>query len=275
MASRSRESRRRSTRLPGVWHGGLAPAEGVERPLVQHGVRGRVFVGWRVFSGLIIVSLLLVLFLFFSADAFYIHSIAVGGLEYLTKEEVFALSDIANLHVFWVDPEAVRQNILRSPTVADARVTVGWPPRMVQIIVQERQPALVWEQSGVATWIDVQGRVMQQREDRPDLLRISDYVTEGPLAPNTKLDTRIISGALQLRSMFPTIDLLRYHPNKGLGYQDGRGWEVWFGIGTDMPEKILVYDAIVANLLSRNIQPTEINVANPDAPYYSVLGGGE
>lgn len=273
MASRSRESRRRPGRLPGVWYGDQTDT--AERPVVSHGVRGRVFVGWRLFSSLIIVSLLLVLFLFFSADAFYVHSIAVGGLEYLTKEEVFALTNIANMHVFWLDPAEIRQNILRSPTVADASVQVGWPPHMVQVVIQERQPALVWEQAGVATWIDVQGRVMQQREDRPDLLRIADYVTEGPLAPNTRLQTEIITGALQLRSMFPNIDLLRYHPSKGLGYQDGRGWEVWFGVGTNMPQKILVYNAIVTNLMGRNIQPTEINIANPDAPYYSVLGGVE
>jgi len=78
---------------------------------------------------------------------------------------------------------------------------------------------------------------------------------------------------LQLRSLFPNIEVLRYHPHKGLGYQDGRGWEVWFGIGTDMPEKILIYEAIVANLQARGIQPGEVDVSNPDAPYYSVLWG--
>jgi hypothetical protein len=273
MASRSREGRRRTERLPGVWHGTLSQAEGSPRPVIQHGARGRVLVGWRFFSGMIIACLLLVLFLFFSADAFYVHSIAVGGLEYLTKEEVFALSDIANMHIFWVDPAAVRASILRSPTVADATVYVGWPPQMVQIVVEERQPALVWEQAGVAAWIDVQGRVMPQRQDRPDLLRIYDYDTEGPLAPNTRVDTGAVSGALQLRSMFPNIDALRYHPHKGLGYQDGRGWQVWFGVGTNMPEKIRVYDAIVENLLSRTIYPEEINVARPDAPYYCCVGG--
>ena len=33
-----------------------------------------------------------------------------------------------------------------------------------------------WEQSGTANWVDIQGRIMQQREDRPDLLR---EVSEG------------------------------------------------------------------------------------------------
>jgi hypothetical protein len=258
-----------------MWQGGREPAG--EQPPVQHGVRGRVFVSWRVFSGLIILTLVMVLWLFFTADLFYIHSVAVGGLEYLTKEEVFALSDIANVHIFWVDPEQVRQSILRSSTVADARVEIGWPPNMVQIIIEERQPALVWEQSGVATWIDIQGRIMQQREDRPELLRIGRDSTPGeattPLGPNDRLDVNIVNGALQLKSLYPNVSLLRYHPDKGLGFADERGWEVWFGTGLDMPQKILVYDAVVTDLTARGVQPGEVNVSNLDAPFYSTMWG--
>ena len=275
MVSRSRESRRRAERAPGVWHGPLAANERRERPAVQHGVRDHNLLGWRIASGFIIVCLIGVLFVFFTANIFYVHSIAVGGLQYLTKEEVFALTDTANMHIFWVDPAEVRANLLRTPSIAEAEVHVGWPPNMVQIVIEERQPALIWEQSGVATWLDLQGRVMQLREDRSDLLRIvtDEGVGDGPPAPNVQLETGIVGGALQLRSLFPNIERLRYHPEKGLGYNDGRGWEVWFGTGTNMPDKILVYDALVDNLLSRGIQPAEIVVANPHAPFYAVVGG--
>ena len=40
-----------------------------------------------------------------------------------------------------------------------------------------------------------------------------------------------------------------------------------------MPEKLLIYEAIVENLVARQIVPSEMNVVNPDAPYYSVLQG--
>lgn len=269
MATRSREGRRRLNRAPGVWRGPLASP--TERPAVQHGARERSLLGWRVVSGFLIVCLVAVLFMFFTTDIFYVHSISVGGLQYLTKEEVFALTDIANMHLFWVDPQQVRQSVLRSPTIADARVEVGWPPQMVTIVIQERQPALVWEQAGVATWLDVQGRVMNLREDRADLLRIvAAEAVDGPLSPNVQVDVDIVSGALQLRTLFPQITGLRYHPEKGLGYVDGRGWDAWFGTGTDMPEKLVVYAAVVENLLSRGIAPREVNVASPHAPFYAV-----
>jgi hypothetical protein len=267
----SREGRRRSNRSPGIWRGPLRTGE---RPTVEHGVRDRSFIGSRLISGLIVIGLVGVLFVFFSADAFYVHSIAVGGLQYLTVEEVFALTEIADMHVFWVDPAQVRESILRSPTVADAQVTVEWPPQMVKVVIEERQPALVWEQSGVSTWIDLQGRVMLLREDRPDLIRVvTENQVDGPLGPNVQLDSDIVSGSLQLRSLYPEIAVLRYHPEKGLGYTDGRGWDVWFGTGTDMPEKLIVYQAIIENLLARGIQPGEISIANRHAPFYSVVQG--
>jgi hypothetical protein len=269
MTLRSRERRRKEARAPAIWRGPLTPADSIERPAVQHGTRRQVFVSWRVFSAMIVFSLSLVLLLFFSTDVFYIHSVTVGGLRYLTKEEVFALTDVANLHVFWVDPDAVREAVLRSPTIADARVYVTWPPNMVQIIIEEREPALVWEQAGAATWIDLQGRVMRQYEDRPDLLRVAaDQSIEGPLGPNVRIDAGIVNGAVQLHALFPDVSLFRYNPIKGLGYRDLGGWDAWFGIGTDMPEKYLIYQKIVSDLRLRGIQPVEVNLVNPDAPYY-------
>lgn len=273
MTSRLRDRRRNATRTPSILRGPIGAPDMAEREPLQHGARRWGFNGWRMLSGMIAVGMAVVLFLLFTANIFYVHSIAVGGLKYMSKEEVFALAGIANMQIFWIDPQEVRKNILRSPAIADASVQVGWPPNMVQIVVEEREPALVWEQSGVAVWIDVQGRVMSQREDRPKMLRISSDVDDGPMSPNVQVGVDIVTGALQLKALRSNIEVLRYNPGKGLGYQDGRGWMVWFGTGTNMPEKILIYETIVENLKSRGVQPAEISVINPDAPYYSLTGG--
>jgi hypothetical protein len=113
---------------------------------------------------------------------------------------------------------------------------------------------------------------MRQREDRPDLMRVSvDDSVAGAVGASVEPD--IVSGAVQLQSLVPGIRVLRYHPDKGLGYNDQRGWQAWLGTGTDMPEKVLIYNAIVSSLQVRGIVPSEISVADPDAPYYSVLSG--
>lgn len=241
---------------------------------MSHGIERRFRFSWRFVSAFIVLVMLGLLVLFFSAGTFYVHTVAVGGLETLTKEEVFALTNVANYHLFWIDPEQVRDDLIGSPTIADADVTLGWPPQMVRIVIQERQPVLVWEQAGAATWIDLQGRVMRLREDRPNLIRVSyEGAAEDPLGPNDSVPPGVVNGALQLRELLTDIDLLRYSPDYGLGFRDARGWDAWFGTGTDMPDKILIYNTMVDNLLSRGIQPNVVSVADPNAVYYSTLLG--
>jgi hypothetical protein len=272
MSSRLRDRRRKEQRAPAIWHGAVA-AETGERSAVQHGSRGRSRMSWRLVSLLLIISLSIVLALFFSSNAFYVHSVSVGGLRYLTKEEIFTYANIANLHVFWIDPDQVRRNIMREPTVADARVYIAWPPNMVQIIIEEREPALIWIQSGVAVWVDLRGRVMQLREDRSDLPRVLvDDIDGDELGLNVQVPSDVVNGVLQLAELLPGVDGFRYNANKGLGYNHPNGWQVWFGVGMDMPEKLLIYEAVERDVVTRGIVPYEINVVNPDAPYYCIDG---
>ncbi len=225
----------------------------------------------RMLSSVILFSLLVVLLLFFQSDAFYVHRIEVGGLSYLAADEVFTLSGVATTHIFWVNPAEVRDNILLSPSVAAVDVSVGWPPHLLQIEVQERQPALVWEQAGVRTWIDVRGRVMPQRTDLEGLLLIIAEDVDTPVGPHIVIPQDVVDGALQLKRLYPNIETLIYNSAEGLGYQDARGWRAWFGSGTDMPAKLNVYDAIVANLEAQGIFPEYVDVGNVDSPHYKVF----
>ncbi|GAB4569223.1 MAG: hypothetical protein Kow0077_01380 [Anaerolineae bacterium] len=232
-----------------------------------------VLLSARMLSAVILLSLGIVLFLIFQTDAFYVHHIEVGGINYVTAEEVFTLSGVANLHLFWIDPVEVRERVLKSPSVADARVVVGWPPHGVQIEVREREPALIWEQAGVRTWIDVRGRVMQQRIDLEGLLRIVVENSDTPVGPNVVIPQDVVDGALQLRALRPELDALLYDAVEGLGYQDVRGWRAWFGTGTGMAARLNVYEAIVADLEARGIYPELIDVGDINAPYYKVWWG--
>ena len=265
MTIRSREQRvverkrTKSSRAPGV----LRQRTTEELPSVQHGARG-LQINWRIFSGLMVVCLIIVLGLLFTVDAFYVHRIEVAGLRYLKQSEIYTLTDIANTHIFWVDAEQVRRNIMQAPTVADAEVVVGWPPDIVRITVTEREPALVWEQAGVPVWVDVNGRVlMLPQEDREDLVHVMVEGVNEIVEASTRIPPEVINGALQLRELLPDAGALRYHPQKGLGFVDTAGWEAWFGSGTDIGVKILVHKRTVTeygNLPSLR----EIDVSSPD-----------
>jgi cell division protein FtsQ len=270
--SRTRERRRRNRQYTGVLRSDRPRTSQESRATEQ--VEGREGFSWRLISGLMVILLSIVLFLFFYSDVFYVNSIWVGGVEYMTVEEVFTYAEIANYHIFWVEPEQVRENVMRYPSVAKAEVGIGWPPNMITIDIEEREPVLVWEQNGVAFWIDIQGNVMDLREDQPDLVRI---VVDDPLidafGQNGRLNTDVIYAVIQLFDLRPDVTSWRYDLVKGLGFRNANGWDVWFGLGTNMSEKIQIYETLSSNIIARGIQVSELNIVNPDAPFYIVLWG--
>jgi hypothetical protein len=242
------------------------PGEGVAR---RRRVNIWQVLNWRVVSALMVIGFGFVLYLFLSMDAFYVSSVAIGGEKYVAREEIFRFSDVARQHIFWVDPADVAERLEEVPNIAEATVLVGWPPNTVQIIVVEREPALVWEQQ-IRVWVDVNGIVMKQREDIDGLLRIVVPNAAEPISVGQHIPQSVVEGALQLRYRYPNIDVLLYDSMKGLGYHDGRGWTVWFGTGEAMETKLRVYNALVAEIVSQ-VQPGEIVMADPDRPYYTVL----
>jgi hypothetical protein len=255
---------------------------------VPRGMPFRIYVSMRWFSGAIVIALIAVLLLLFSRDVFFIREIFVGGTKYLTPPEIFERSGLANMHIFWVDPSEIKAKLEQDPTIANASVEVGWPPNMVQITITEREPALVWAQSGQNVWVDVRGRVMALRRDEAALVRVivekpskSAHISKCPLmgmdevlGPGSCIDADIVAGVLQFKALYPSVTEIVYDPAKGLGYHDGRGWILWFGNGVDIGTKMAVYNKIVSDVLAKGLHPIEIDVSDPDAPYYSTAPTG-
>jgi hypothetical protein len=244
------------------------------RPLERVRPIGLVWLSWRWVSGTLTGVLLVILVGMLSSDAFYVTTVSVGGVNYLSREDVFRFAGISNEHIFWVNSQEIEARLEANNNIAEAEVRVGWPPRMVQILVQERAPVMIWEQANDRVWVDVNGLVMFQREDRPDLLRVvydpSLPEAEVPVTPDTRLPQEVVHGALLLKSQLASIDVLLYHPQKGLGWRDPRGWMAWFGIGDNMAMKARVYESLVAYNIDA-LQFAEINIADPDNPVYTVL----
>lgn len=272
-ASHVQSHKRPSERPPGILHRASRGAA-VERQSVEHYEKAADDTRWRVISALAFLMFSALLVLIFTGDAFYVQSIQAHGLIYQTGEEIFAFSDIADYHIFWLDPELIRANILRSASVADASVELGWPPDMVTVQVEERQPALLWSEAGKEVWIDLQGRAMPVRADIPGLPRVTvDGGFEGPLTAGRELGQDTVLGALRMQEILPDGTDLDYNPIYGLGWTNHRGWRIWVGSGTGMSEKIGIYEFLFDNLAARGIEVEELNIANPDAPFYRVLWG--
>jgi len=268
MAQQIRTPRRSATaRRPAVRRQGRSPLSGI----------GRRF-SWRfVSAGLVLASIALGVFIF-TNPIFLVTQVEVGGVRNVPPDEIFTNSGIAGYHILWVDPQEVQQNVTQSPSLSSAQVVLQWPARVI-IFVREREPALVWEQGGEHYWVDVNGNLMRLRQDLPNLVRV---INEGEAIPfscpgpgcseedKVTIDPAVVLGAQQLKTLRSNIDMLYYDPVRGLSYQDGRGWRGYFGIGTNMDLKLVIYETLVDNLQQRGITPIHIDVSNPDAPFYYI-----
>lgn len=240
----------------------------IERPEARVRPRGVIWISWRWLSATISVFLIVILYVMLSSPIFFVDTIAVGGERYLSPEQVFEAANIANKNLFWMDVEDIERRLEDNSSIADAQVFIGWPPNSVSIFITERDPALVWEQGNLRVWVDVNGIIMFQREERDDLLRI---VYQGDTIPdldvNSTIDREVIAGALQLKAKLPSIKVILYDPIKGLGIREEGNWKAWFGIGTDMERRLLVYQQIVRSYYP-TIQFVEVDVSDADHPTY-------
>lgn len=274
---RSRSSRRRAERTPGILRGTRLAQPDAER-VIEHGIRNQLHVNWRLVSGLMVIALSVVLFIFFATDLFYVRSISVGGVQYLDESEIFRYAEIAEMHVFWIDPEEVQERLVNaSEVIADANVVVGWPPNMIRIFIEEREPQLIWVQAGVTALVDLHGGVLRypgDDESLPDLMRVVAVPSvEGPPGADTPISSGAVTGALQMQEIGFQGELI-FHPVKGLGFREAGGWDVWLGVGADMPNKLKIYEELRDYLLTQGITPAEINVSDLNGVYYCGVGEG-
>jgi hypothetical protein len=270
---RARQQKRKTERAPAVWRGDAVPKPkpNTERP-IDHSLRRKVGVSWRVVSGFIVLCTIGLLVIMFQTEFFKVRTITVVGATYIDPSEVFRYTETAGLPIFLIDPNDVRDAILsKSRLIADARVTIGWPPEMIKIVIEERKPALVWTQYDIRVLLDLQGNILRQprpEEIFPNLIHvIADQSVNEPPLPEKRIPLDVVNGALQLRQLLSGIEILRYNATKGLGFRES-SWDIWLGTGTDMPNKLLIYEALRDNLLKRGITPIEINVADTRAVYY-------
>lgn len=214
---------------------------------------------------------------------FYLTTVPVEGVNVIPAAEIVAASGLGGNHVFSVNPGEAAERINEVPGVISATVTLQWPNEVL-IQVAEDEPIVIWQEGGMDFWVTEDGRILPSRGMAAGLLRI---VSERQPAPVIGIDEGqeeretavtpsgidfvsidVLEGALQLRQLRPNIDQLYYAPAEGLSYQDGRGWRAYFGTGTDMSQKLVVYEAIIQNLMDQELTPAYVSVGNQEKPYF-------
>jgi hypothetical protein len=222
---------------------------------------------------------------------FYLTYIPVEGSFTIPPADIVQASELGGTHIFAVDPAVAAAQIADLPGVISATVTIGWPNEVL-IRIREDNPVAVWQEGDQDFWVTANGRLIPARTGSIGLLRIQSEMERavapiaseagnnnggGDEAGNDQAPVQaslafipadVLAGAIQLRDLRPNIESLYYRPAGGLSYEDGRGWRVYFGTGSDMAPKLVIYEAIVEDLLARGLMPAYISVSNKEKPYY-------
>jgi len=212
-----------------------------------------------------------------NSSTFAVSAAELKGAQRLSTAEVNAALGISGQPVFTAVPsQMVAQLRADFPDLSAASVHVGLPNRLV-VEVTERTPLLAWSQNGAVTWIDASGIAFPPRGAVQGLIPVDATGTppqiqldaSAPAYEHPYLAPDMVQAMVTLYPYLPQGVTMTYDPQYGMGWNDSRGWSVYFGQSTsDIPMKIKVYQAIVDTLTSQGIQPTLISVEYLDAPFY-------
>jgi len=223
---------------------------------------------WRLLSGPLVVSLLLGLLWITNAGIFHVNGIQVQGLKRFTEGEISQAINIKGSSIFFINPERIKQDLqLTYPGLSEVEVTVAWPAT-VSISLEERYPVLAWNWDGHVRWVDDNGVAFEPHDEGLDVIQVKSAMLP-PTVDDRFVDPRIVRTVNALANYLPeNVDMV-YDPAHGLGWNDPRGWVVYFGFNDDdATQKMILYQSLVEYLEGKRIAPAIINVEFLDAPYF-------
>ena len=239
----------------------------------------RFEVGWRLLSFFISLLLGAALYLAWTLPMFRVTVAQVIGNQRITADEINAVLNSAGQPIFTLLPSDLEQRIrLDHPELASAKVTLALP-NVVSINLTERQPVILWQQNGAYTWVDEHGVAFRPRgpQGANKLISVNALAAPPPsqssatdaLSPTPYVSEDMVKAIQILAPNVPSGATLTYDPHYGLGWSDSRGWQAYFGSGSqDMIMRLKVYQSLVSSLLQRGIYPVFVNVQYSNAPYY-------
>ena len=234
--------------------------------------------GMRPLSFLLSLLFGAALYFAYSLPELRVTQAQVAGNHLILAQELNAAMNISGQPIFLLRPEELETRLrLNYPELTSVEVTVELP-NVVSVNVVERRPVVRWEQGGGYTWISEDGVAFRPRGEIPELISVVAVSAPAltlsaadPLNPVPFISTEMVQALKGLAGHVPPGMAIVYDPVLGFGWNDPRGWLVYFGTkASDVELKMRVYESMVNSLAQRGIRPAMINVTHPTAPYYRI-----
>lgn len=233
--------------------------------------------GSRLLSFFAVALLGTALYFAFNLPQLQVTQAQVTGNKMLTPLEINTSLNIAGKPVFLLIPSELEKRLRVSyPELLSAKVEITLP-NTVSVQVTERKPVIRWQQGDGYTWISEDGIAFRPHGDDAGLISvvalsappIEGLVSPDELTPAPFISSEMVQALKGLTGHVPSGVPILYDASSGFGWNDPRGWRVYFGTSArDAELKVHVYESMVTSLTQRGIQPALINVTYPAAPYY-------
>jgi cell division protein FtsQ len=242
---------------------------------------------WRWISGLVLLGLVAALYYVWTMPTFRVSAAEISGLRRINERDVNLVLGLGDTPIFVLQAGVMQKNLLAAfPELASASVQLAWPNK-VTVTVMERVPVLAWTAGGQVVWVDAQGMSFPVRGEGsesppgeatslvtveasgPPSAPASDISPEASAWTKPFMSVNLVSAVLLVHGFAPPDVTLIYDLEHGLGWEDPQGWQVYFGTdGSDMGQRLQVYQALVAELNAQQITPALISVEHLHAPFY-------
>ncbi len=243
----------------------LSAERGAEVQLTAGGL------GTRVFSLVVAILAIGNLIRFARSEQFKVDQITVEGNAMLPAAQIRSLAGIEGQSIFFLDPAQIKSTLEQAAEVKEATIRMAWPNR-VEIQVDERFPAVEWNDAGRIWWLSVDGVAYVQHGEERDLIQVRSeqaYLQVGEDAQAPVVNPSMMRAVASLNKQLPEVTGWNFDRVHGLGFIDEHGWQIYFGTSGDIPMKVRIYQAIAEMLVAEGIQVTLISVEDSDAPYYA------
>jgi hypothetical protein len=231
----------------------------------------------RWISATLTVALLVGLYMMWTSSMFLVTAPELTGNQRLSTNDIYTMTQMVGKPIFAAFPAQIESALrMAYPDLSSVSVHVAFPNRII-ISVVERTPVLAWYQNGAMAWIDESGVAFPARGTALNLINVVANGTPpqvqndaaAPAYERVYVQPQMVQQFTELYPYVPAGTPMVYDPSYGIGWQDSRGWQIFFGQTTnDIPLKIKAYQAIVDMLTLKGVQPTLISVAYLDAPFY-------
>lgn len=232
---------------------------------------------WRLVSGALSAVLLAVLYVAWGSAYFAVAAPRVTGNVRVTSEEINAVLGASGQPSFLLVPTELESRLRANyPEITSADVGVVFP-NILNVSVVERTPVIAWQQGNAYTWLDGEGVAFRPQGVADSLITVSARGTppagkpslSDANAPTPYVTPGMVQAIQKLAPDVPAGETMLYDPKFGLGWTDGRGWQVFFGNDdSDLTTKLQVYEALVSSLQAQGVDPAFISVQYASAPYY-------